>query len=414
MAHGPLHGIRVLDFTRFLAGPFSTMVMADLGAEVIKIEEPGGDHTRTSGPYLDDATKDMDIGGFFNSLNRNKKGICIDLKKPEGRDLVLKMIPHVDVVVENFRGGVMEKYGLAYETLAEINPRLVYAAVRGFGDRRTGTNYPDRPTVDLMVQAISGIMSTTGSAAGEMYKIGPGIGDIFPGLFNTVGVLAALQHRHRTGEGQYVDTSMYDCMLSLCERMLYQYSYTGQVPRPMGNAHPFSAPYTLYEAKDGNYVLAAPNDKFWRRIAKAIGREELGTDPRFATRASRREHRDQIDALLRSWSAARPRAEIMAVFEDAGVLAAPVNTAADIFADPEVATRNMLVEIEAYPGAPRKVKVAGTPLKFSRTSVGVRTRAPLIGENTAEVLTGVFGWSAQDVARMAREGTVTVTPAAGA
>lgn len=240
MTTGPLQGIRVLDFTRFLAGPYATMLMADLGASVIKIEEPGGDHTRTSGPYLDSETKDHDIGGFFNSLNRSKYGICIDLKSEGGRDLILKLVKDVDVVVENFRGGVMERYGLNYEVLSKVNPRLVYSSIRGFGDKRTlGTNYPERPTVDLLVQAVSGIMSITGSADGDMYKIGPGIGDIFPGTMSLVGILSALQWRERTGEGQYVDTSMYDSMLSLCERMLYQYSYTKEVPKPMGNAHPF-------------------------------------------------------------------------------------------------------------------------------------------------------------------------------
>jgi succinyl-CoA:mesaconate CoA transferase len=412
MTTGPLKGIRVLDFTRFLAGPYATMLMADMGAEIMKIEEPGGDHTRTSGPYLDAATKDQDIGGFFNSLNRSKQGVCIDLKSDRGRELVLKMVKEVDVVVENFRGGVMEKYGLSYEVLSKINPRLVYASVRGFGDKRTlGTHFPERPTVDLLVQAISGIMSITGSAEGEMYKIGPGIGDIFPGTMCVVGILAALQWRERSGEGQYVDTSMYDCMLSLCERMLYQYSYTGDIPQPLGNAHPFSAPYTMYPGIDGSYVVAAPNDKFWRRISQAIGQPELGADPRFATRAARRDHRGEIDDIMRKWSATRKRDDIMATMIAHDVLAAPVNNAADIFLDPEVAKRNMLVELDPYPGATRKVKVAGTALKFSRTPTTPLRRAPLVGEHTRDVLRSVFGMRDDEVDALERDGIVS-SPAA--
>jgi crotonobetainyl-CoA:carnitine CoA-transferase CaiB-like acyl-CoA transferase len=409
MTTGPLKGIRVLDFTRFLAGPYATMLLSDLGADVVKIEEPGGDHTRTSGPYLDGVTKDMDMGGFFNSLNRSKKGVCIALKTPEGRALVLELVKQVDVVVENFRGGVMEKYGLAYETLAAANPRLIYASIRGFGDKRTvGTGYPERPTVDLLVQAISGIMSITGSADGQVYKIGPGVGDIFPGALCTVGILAALQSRERTGEGQYVDTSMYDAMLSLCERMLYQHSYTGEIPGPMGNAHPFSAPYTVYPAKDGQFVVAAPNDKFWRRIATAIGQPELGTDPRFATRAARRESRQKIDEIMRAWSSTRSRAEVMETLLAAEVLAAPVNNAADIFADPEVARRNMLVDIEPYPGAKRKVKIAGTPIKFTKTPTRPLERAPLVGEHTREVLSKTFGMSDAAIQGLEERGVVSV------
>lgn len=409
---GPLEGIRVLDFTRFLAGPYATMLLSDLGADVVKIEEPGGDHTRTSGPYLDPATRDHDMGGFFNSLNRSKKGICIDLKSEGGRALVLELVKQVDVVVENFRGGVMEKYGLAYETLAEANPCLVYASIRGFGDRRTvGTGHPERPTVDLLVQAISGIMSITGSADGQIYKIGPGVGDIFPGALCTVGILAALQSRERTGRGQYVDTSMYDAMLSLCERMLYQHSYTGEIPGPMGNAHPFSAPYTVYAARDGQFVVAAPNDKFWRRIAAAIGQPELGTDPRFATRAARREHRQEIDAIMQAWASTLDRAQVLEALLAQQVLAAPVNNAADIFADPEVQTRRMLVDIEPYPGAPRKVKIAGTPIKFTGTPTRTLERGPLVGEHSREVLERLFGLSSARVDELQASGVVSMSTA---
>lgn len=405
---GPLEGIRVLDFTRFLAGPYATMLLSDLGADVVKIEEPGGDHTRTSGPYINTEDRDGDMGGFFNSLNRSKKGLCIDLKHDDGRALVLELVKQVDVVVENFRGGVMEKYGLSYETLSAANPRLVYASIRGFGDHRVvGTGFPQRPTVDLLVQAVSGIMSITGSADGQVYKIGPGVGDIFPGALCTVGVLAALQARQTTGRGQYVDTSMYDAMLSLCERMLYQHSYTGEIPGPMGNAHPFSAPYTMYPTLDGNFVVAAPNDKFWRRIAKAIGQPELGTDERFATRAARRNHRGEIDDIMRTWSTVRTRADVMETMLAHEVLAAPVNNAADIFADPEVRTRRMLVEIEPYPGAERKVQIAGTPIKFSDTPTRTLERAPVVGEHSREVLSGLFGMSSAEIDSLEKRGVVS-------
>ena len=297
------------------------------------------------------------------------------------------------MVVENFRGGVMEKYGLDYETLSRINPRLVLCI--GARLRRPahslGTHYPERPTVDLLVQAVSGIMGITGSADGQVYKIGPGVDDIFPGTMCLVGILAALQWRERSGEGQYVDTSMYDCMLSLCERMLYQHSYTGEIPGPMGNAHPFSAPYTMYPAADGKLRGGGTQRQILAAYRHRDRPARTGRRPAFRHRAAPPEHRGEIDDIMRAWSSVRKRDDVMAALLGHDVLAAPVNNAADIFADPEVRKRRMLVDIDPYPHARAKVQVAGTPLKFTKTETQPQRRAPLVGEHTHDVLTRMFG-----------------------
>jgi len=413
MREGPLANVKVLDLTRILAGPYCTMLLADMGADVVKVEPPGtGDQTRQVGPFIDPVGKDRGTSGFFNSLNRNKKSFAVDLKSPEGRQIMLDMIPHFDVVVENFRGGVMDGYGLGYDVLRELNPRLIYASLRGFGDARLiGTNYPDRPSVDLIVQAVSGIMSITGSPAGDMYKAGPGIGDIFPGTLTAFAIAAALYWRRHSGEGQYIDTSMYDSMISLCERIIYQYSYTGVAPGPVGNAHPFNVPYTMYPAKDGFFVIAGINERFWTRICEAIGQPEAAKDPRFATFDARREHSDEVNALITDWSTKRSRDEVMRVFLDHNVLAGPVNNAADIFADAEARKRQMLVDVDAYPGAPRKVTIAGVPIKMEKTPGAIRRRAPLLGEHTREVLSDILGYGDQQVDGLVDNGTVAVDSA---
>jgi crotonobetainyl-CoA:carnitine CoA-transferase CaiB-like acyl-CoA transferase len=381
---GPLAGVRVLDLTHALAGPYATMLLADLGADVVKIEPPRGDLTRYAEPFLPgDETRAY--GGYFQSVNRNKRSVMLDLKQPAGRDVFLRLVPSADVVTENFRAGVMDRLGLGYEVLRDINPKLVYASVRGFGDPRGGASpYSDWPAFDVSAQAFGGFMGITGAAEGAPQQAGPGVGDIFPGTLCAVGVTSALLHAQRTGEGQYVDVAMYDGILALCERIVYQHSYTGEVPHPRGNSQPNLCPFGVFPASDGHVTIAAPTNNHWRRLCEIIGQPELGLDDRYKNNLLRVEHRHDVEALLGDWTGRHTKAEIVEAL-GGGVPVGPVNSVADIVADPHIKAREMLAEVE-HPGAARTVTIAGSPIKLTATPSGVRHRAPLLGEHTDEIL----------------------------
>jgi crotonobetainyl-CoA:carnitine CoA-transferase CaiB-like acyl-CoA transferase len=381
---GPLHGVRVLDLTHALAGPYSTMLLADLGADVVKIEPPRGDLTRYAEPFLpEDETREY--GGYFQSINRNKRSVMIDMKKQQGREIFLKLVPAAQVVAENFRAGVMDRLGLGYEVLREINPRLVYASVRGFGDPRGGASpYADWPAFDVSAQAFGGFMGITGPDPDTPQQAGPGIGDIFPGTLCALGVVAALRHAEQTGEGQYVDVAMYDGVLALCERIVYQHSYTGEVPRPRGNSQPNLCPFGVFPAADGHVTIAAPTNNHWRRLCDIIGRPEYGLDERYKNNLVRNEHRAEVEGFIAEWTSARSKAEIVGAL-GGEVPVGPVNTIADIASDPHVKAREMLADVD-HPGTDRLVTIAGTPIKLTRTPGGVRRRAPMFGEHTDDVL----------------------------
>ena len=376
---GPLDGVKVVDLTAMLAGPYATMLLADLGADVVKIEPPGGDVTRRSSRIREDDS-DEALGGYFQSINRGKRSVMIDLKDPAERDRLLDLVRVADVVVENFSSGVMERLGIGYETLAEINPRLVYATVRGFGDPRTGVSpYTNWPAYDVVAQAMGGFLGITGTADGTPIKSGPGIGDILPATLLAVGILAALHHVQRTGEGQFVDVAMYDAVLSLCERIVYQYSYTGVVPHQQGNTHPLLSPFDILPTADGWVAIAAPHDSQWRTVVALMGKPELGEDPRFITSGARIGNADEVRSILTDWLSTRKTIDVMATL-GGKVPIGPVNNVADIFADPHVRARDMLVEIE-QPGNDRPVTIAGQPIKFTLTPSRVRGRAPILGED---------------------------------
>ena len=381
MTGGPLAGVTVVDMTRALAGPYCTMLLADLGADVIKIEPPAGDHTRALGPYAtDDETHEY--GGYFQSVNRNKRSVVADLRSDEGVATVRRLAGRADALVENFRAGVMDAMGLSYETLSAANPRLVYGALRGFGDPRTGASpYVDRPAFDVVAQAMGGIMGITGRP-GQPTKIGPGVGDIFPAALTAVGVLSGVIEARSTGRGRFVDVSMYDAVVSMCERAIYQHSYTGTDPAGEGNDHPLLCPFGLYRAADGWVTIAAPRDHQWAALATAMGRPELAGDPRYATNAARVDAREDVREAIEAWTLSRTRAEITDAIADR-VPCGPVNTAASIYADPHARIRDMLVELD-QPGSARPVTVAGQPIKFTGAPRPYR-RAPLLGEHTAEV-----------------------------
>ncbi|MDM0015344.1 CoA transferase [Variovorax sp. J22P168] len=396
-APGALAGLRVIDLTQMLAGPVCTQVLADHGAEVIKIESLAGDGIRTSGPFRPDDQLRA-FGGYFQSVNRNKSSIAIDLKQAEGRALLERLVRDADVVVENFRTGVMERLGLGFEQLRESNPRLVYAAIRGFGDPRSGESpYAHWPAYDVVAQAMGGIMSITGTAEGGPTKIGPGIGDIVPGLMLGIGILAAVHHAQRTGRGQFVDVAMADSVLALCERIVYQQSYEGRTPGPEGNRHPLLCPFGLFEATDGWVAVACPDEKLWGQLARIIGRPEMVDDPRYATNPARVDHAADVIAAVEAFTRRHSKAELARQL--GGVTPfGPVYTARDIFDDPHFAKREMLVEVE-HPGCSTPVRIAGVPIKLSETPGGIHRRAPLLGEHTDAVLHGL-GLGPEEVAQL--------------
>lgn len=383
--HGPLHGVRILDLTQMLAGPFTTMLLADLGADVVKVEPPAGDTTRAVGPFRAGDDLGLALGGYFQSVNRGKRSVVLNLKTAEGTEQLLDLVRVCDVVVENFSAEVMDRLGVPYERLAEVNPRLVYGALRGFGDRRTGASpYQSWPALDVVAQAMGGFLGITGTADGNPIKSGPGIGDIFPGTLLALGIVAAVRHAEHTGEGQFVDVSMYDAVLALCERLVYQHSYLGVVPRPDGNSHPLLSPFDILPTRDGWVALAAPGDHHWTHLAKAMGRPELADDDRYRTNRNRVAHREQVRALLLNWLTELDTNEVIDLLGGTVPVGA-VNDAAAIFADPHVAARGMLAQVE-QPGSDEPVTIAGSPIKFTRTPAHVRGRGPRLGEDDVTAL----------------------------
>jgi len=399
---GALAGLRVLDLTMMLSGPYCTMLLTDQGADVIKIEPPEGDGTRYSGPFAQGDEARI-FGGYFHSINRGKRSLVIDLKSDAGKALLKRLVRDADVLVENFRSGVMERLGLGYELLAEINPRLVYAAIRGFGDGRTGaTPYEEWPAYDVVAQAMGGIMGITGPDATTPMKIGPGVGDIFPGALNAFAILAAVIHARASGEGQFVDVSMTDAILSLCERIVYQYSYQGTVPHPEGNAHPMLCPFGLFRCRDGWVTIACPRENFWSILCEEMNRPELVTHERYRSNMQRALHRDEVNAEVERWTLRFSKQELI---EKLGgkVPFAPVYDVENIFADPHFTAR-MLVPVE-QPGAGRDVILAGSPIGMSKTPAGIRGRGPLLGEHAEQIL-GEFGLAPAEIAQLRAEGAI--------
>jgi crotonobetainyl-CoA:carnitine CoA-transferase CaiB-like acyl-CoA transferase len=390
---GPLRGVRVIDLTQTLAGPYTTMLLADLGADVIKVEPPGGDITRQFGPFRED-DRLRAFGGFFQSVNRGKRSIVCNLKEREGVETLLALVSGAAVLVESFGVGTMDRLGVPYERLRDINPRLVYASTRRFGDPRTGASpYHDWPAFDLQVQALGGSLGTSGGDDGIPSGGMPGIGYTFAGALTALGIVSAVLHARETGEGQYVDVAMYDGMLSALEHLVQQHSYLGEVPRTEPGRHPALSPFDVLPAADGWIAIAAPEERDWKRLCRLTGREELMRDARFATNLLRVEHREPLREALGQWTSPRTRAEIMAVL-GGKVPAAPVNTIADIFADPHVRGRDMLVSVP-QPGSATPVVLAGQPIKLTATPAGVSGRAPLLDEHgdeiRAELETGAAG-----------------------
>lgn len=376
--------MRVLDLTQALAGPYCTMLLADLGADVVKVEPPGGDMTRAMGPFTDEDTERA-YGGYFASVNRGKRSVVLDLKADQDRQRLLGLAETAEVLIENSRAGVMDRLGLSYEVLAEANPALVYGAIRGFGDPRTGESpYSDWPAYDIVAQASGGLVSITGSADGQVAKCGPSVGDIFAGTLNAVGVLAAVIDARATGTGQFIDVAMYDAVLSLCEGAAYNFSYTGRIRQPTGNGHPMIAPFDIFPTADGHCALGTPSDEMFTTLCETIDLPELAADERFATRGGRLQARPALNDALTAWTTSVTTADVVALL--GGVVpVGPVNDMAAIYGDPHVAARKMLVEVE-QPDGSRPVTLAGQAIKMTKTPTGPQSRPPRLGEHSDEVL----------------------------
>lgn len=393
---GALEGLKVLDFTQMLAGPYCTQLLADQGAEVYKIEPLTGDNTRRVGPFHPD-DKLRAFGGYFQSANRNKLSLALDLKKSEAREIVLKLASQCDVVVENYRPGVMDRLGLSFEVLRENNPKLVYAAIRGFADPRTGDSpYTDWPAFDVVSQAMGGIMGITGPDAETPLKIGPGVGDLIPAALAAYGVMAAVFRAQRTGQGQFVNVAMVDGVLAICERMVYQYSYQGKVSHPEGNQHPLLCPFGMFPARDGWITLACQSDDFWQQLCVLIDRQDLLADPRFADNQTRVQHRDAVIDAVSAYTSRYTKHELS---ERLGghVPFGPVFDMADISSDPHFRANGMLAEVD-HPGMEKKLVIAGVPVRMSETPGGIRHRAPLLGEHSDRILRGA-GCETAEIAR---------------
>lgn len=352
---GPLSDITVVDLTRVLAGPYATMLLCDLGAEIIKVERPGvGDDARGFGPFLGDRSV------YFESLNRGKSAVALDLSDPVDRARFEGLLDGADVLVENFRPGAMERMGYGWEALHARWPRLVYAAVSGFG--HTGP-YSERPAYDVVVQAMGGLMSLTGHPGGPPTRVGTSVGDITAGLFAAVGILAALHERERTGRGQMVDVAMLDCQVAILENAIARYSATGVVPGPLGSRHPSITPFAAYRAADRPLVVAAGNDRLFSVLCETLGRPDLVDDPRFATNEARTDHADALGVELERALSVDTAAVWLARLEEAGIPCGPINDIAEVMADPGVRARNMVVEV-GLPGG-SSLEMAGNPVKLS-------------------------------------------------
>lgn len=382
----PLKNIVVLDLTRVLAGPFSTAILADFGAKIIKIEPPGGDDSRAYGPFIGTESR------YFMGLNRGKRSMTLNLKHPEGQAMLKEMVRQADVLIENYRPGVMEKFGLGYETLKEINPRLIYAACSGFG--HTGPNR-SKSAYDMTVQGIGGIMSVTGQENGEPTRVGIPFGDILPGLYIVNGILLALYHCQATGKGQMVDISMLDCQVAVMDSHIGKYFATGEVQMPIGNRHPTITPLESFKTRDSYVIAAVGNEKTWEKFCSLLDCPQLLSDNRFLSNKLRTQNRDELKKLLDAAFVTKASEEWIKLLEAAGIPCGEINTIDKVVADKQVLAREMIVEVN-HPVA-GKVKLAGVPIKLSKTPGYIRSAPPLLGEHTAEILQHFFGMDTQKI-----------------
>ena len=379
LPHGALKGVKVLDLSRILAGPTATQLLGDLGADVIKVENPstGGDDPRQWGKSV---AEDVDLTPYFMAANRNKRSLALDISKPEGQDIIRRLAAQADVLVENFKPGGLAKYGLDYASLRESCPRLVYASISGYG--QTGPNR-EKPGYDLMAQGYGGIMSLTGDPEGAPVKVGVGIADVMCGMYATIGILSALRHRDLTGEGQQVELALVDAQIAWLINEGVSYLNTGQKPLRRGNEHPSIMPYGTYETRDGHVILAVGNDSQFRRFMAFLALEGLAEDPRFATNPARLENRGALNDILIPALRRYSTDEVITAMEAAKVPVGPVKTLDQVFETDQVAARDMVVTMQS---GDTPLRLLGNPLKFSRTPVTYRKSPPICGADSDEIL----------------------------
>ena len=385
-----LSGIKVLDLSRVLAGPWSTQILADFGADVVKVEAPGrGDDTRAWGspiPALDPSQPVAGESAYYLSTNRNKRSLAIDLADPKGADLIRKLAAEADIVVENFKVGGLKRYGLDYQALSAINPRLVYCSITGFGQDGP---YADRPGYDFVAQAMGGMMSITGEADGPPIKTGVAVADLSTGLYATISILMALRHAEQTGQGQHIDCSLLDTQLAMLANQGSSYLVSGQSPSRMGNSHPTVVPYQVFDAADGPMVVAVGNDGQFKILCKVLGVPDLSTDPRFVTNVDRMANREALEAILQDLIGQRQGAELITALTDAGAPAGPVNSVKQALDDPFVEARQAVHHFTRQDGY--QVPTIAFPAKLSRTPAAYDRAPPRLGEHTDEVLRDWLG-----------------------
>lgn len=393
----PLDDLFVVDLSRILSGPVCTMLLADMGAEVVKIEPPPmGDDSRQWGPPF--------IGGistYFLSVNRNKKSLGLNLKTVEGRQILSKLIERADVLIENFRPGVLDKLGFGYEAVSKANPRVIYCSISGFG--HTGP-YRNRPGYDVIAQGESGMMDLTGYPDGPPTKLGASLADVVAGLYAVQGILLALLARHRSGKGQQVDVSLLDGMVSTLTYQALIYLSTGQSPKRMGSRHPSIVPYECFQAKDGYVNVGVTNQKQWENFCRAIGFPEVSTDSRFETMKARLAHYEELRPMIEMVFSAMTRADVIARMSEVGIPAGPINTVGEIMEDPQLAAREMIVELTHPDYGP--LRVLGIPIKLSDTPGVVQNAPPRFGEHNREVLSKL-GYGEEEIATFASRGIIS-------
>jgi crotonobetainyl-CoA:carnitine CoA-transferase CaiB-like acyl-CoA transferase len=404
MSAPPLAGLRVLELSRILAGPWAGQTLADLGADVIKVERPGaGDDTRAWGPPFvpseDDARQDA---AYFHSCNRGKRSIAIDFEQPAGQEIVRKLAGRADVLIENFKVGGLTKFGLDYASLSALNPRLVYCSITGFG--QTGP-YAHRAGYDFMIQGMGGIMDLTGAPDGEPMKTGVAIADIFTGVYSVIAIQAALAAREKTGRGQYIDMALLDTQVSLLANQAQGYLVSGKATTRMGNAHPNIVPYQVFPTADSHLIIASGNDRQYADVCRVLGVPELSADPRFATNADRVRNRAELIPLLIARTRLVSKTALLEKLEAASVPAGPINALPEVFADAQVQARGMRLDLPTNGPGGGTIPSVRAPLTFSDTPLTYHRAAPRLGEHTAEIL-HELGWDVAGITRLAAAGTV--------
>jgi crotonobetainyl-CoA:carnitine CoA-transferase CaiB-like acyl-CoA transferase len=382
-----LEGIKVLDLTRYLAGPYCTMILGDLGAEVVKVEQPTtGDGSRQWGPPFIHGES-----AYFLSINRNKKSVTINLRTEKGREIARRMASRYDVLIENYRPGIVQKLGLDYETVRKSNPKLIYCSISGFG--QTGP-YREKPSYDIVGQAMGGLMSLTGEKNRPPVKIGVAISDIFAGMYAAIAILSALIVRTTQGHGQMIDISLLDGLVSILSHQAGNFLVSGVNPQRLGSAHPTIAPYQAFKAADSYFVVAVGNDTLWQRFCHSLSLSELLSDSRFATNPDRVQNRNELTKILNTLFKNKPAQDWLSLIEEAGVPCGPVLQLSEVFEDPQVLHRKM-VEVIEHPSA-GKIKMVGTPLKLSSTPASIRVPPPMLGEHTHDILCSI-GYSNTEI-----------------